>query len=144
MGYLGASEQELSGRLSQLGRQLHGLAASMAQMKKGYEATGDPRYVQGARNILPLYETTLKNWADVSRQLGSKETPTQFMKVLSDFSEWATSKVIQPIVEGAAQTVQALPTIATKAIPAVAGAVALYFLWQSGVLRGLGARKRSR
>lgn len=134
MGYLGDTETQLNGRLSQLAQRLHGLAASLAQAKQGFQMNGDQRYVEQAKQVLPYYESTLKEYSKVAQQLGQKEMPSQFMRVLSDFSEWSTSKVVQPLVEGAAQTVYALP----KLVPWIAGATALFFLWQSGVLNVAG------
>ena len=138
MGYLGDTEQQLNSRWSKLTAQLHGLSASLAQAKQGYQMNGDPRYLTQVKQILPFYETTLREMGQVAKQLGGIEVPSQFMRTLADFSEWASSKVISPAVEGVAQTVNALPRL----IPVVAGTVALFFLWQSGVLNGAGKAAR--
>lgn len=130
MCYLGDSETQLNGRWSNLVKQLHGLAASMAQAKQGYQMNGDPRYVAQVKQILPYYESTLRQLADVAKQLHDKEVPSEFMVTLSTFSEWSTSKVLQPALEGAAQTVKALPQL----VPWVAATAIGFFLWQSGVL----------
>lgn len=140
MCYLGDTETQLNDRWSKLTQQLHGLAASLAQARQGYQMNSDPRYLAQVRQILPFYESTLRQLGDVAKALGGREMPSQFMKTLSDFSEWSSSKVLAPALEGAAQTVKALP----KLVPVLAGAVGLFFLWQSGVLHVAGkAAQRS-
>jgi hypothetical protein len=140
MCYLGDSEQQLNDQLSRLAQQLHGLAASLAQARQGYQMNGDQRYVAQVKQVLPYYETTLKQYGEVSRKLGKMAMPPEFMKTLSDFSEWASSKVIKPAVEGAAQTIQALPRL----VPWVAGTAVAFFLWQSGVLKNVARKATGR
>jgi hypothetical protein len=111
-------------QLSQAAHQLHGLAASLAQAKLGFERTGDPRFKDQARAVLPLYNAWLRKYQDAAVALGQQESVSPFAVTLADFSEWTTTKVIQPVVEGVAtgiaDTAAAVPSILKLAVVAVA------------------------
>lgn len=107
---LGASpsQAELEGQLSDAYRQLHAIAASLGQLKTQWTSSGDDRFKQGARELLPYFQAAIAKYQAIGRQLGRLEIPSDIMLTLSDFSDWSTDKVIKPVVEGAAGAVKSV------------------------------------
>lgn len=73
-------------------RQLHGLAASLADSKQRYEATKDERFLKSVANVLPLYRATLAKAQDIARQLHGAETPSTLLLTLDTTSDWLLAR----------------------------------------------------
>lgn len=133
-----ALEDEWSAKV----KQLHGLAASLAQARQGFEATGDVRYKQSVANILPYYKKTLDRLKQIAAMLGGREMPSQFMLTLSDFSDWAISQGKQ-VVEGAVQTVTVIPKLAQpKVLLPLVALVVVGIIATTGGFSGLTRGRR--
>lgn len=114
-------------RLSAAFRKLHGASASIAQLKQGYARTRDPRYLDGVRNMLPLYAAALREYGAIAGELGKEERPSQFATVIADTGDWLARQTAN-VVEGATETARVLPTLAKNltnplVLLAIAGAV---------------------
>lgn len=109
---LGAvSTQALETQLSAAYKQLHGTAASLAQLRQGYEQSKDTRYLASIRAMLPYYRSALTRYAAIAGQLGREERPAEFMAVLDNTSDWLLQQG-KTVVEGVTGTVGILPTLA--------------------------------
>lgn len=73
-------------------KQLHGLAASLADSKQRYDATGDKRYLTAVANVLPIFRQWMQTANDIARQLGGKEMPSSLMLSLSSTSDWLIAR----------------------------------------------------
>lgn len=129
-------------------RQLHGLSASLAQARKGFEATGDVRYKDSVKNVLPYYKATLDRLNQLKAMLGGRDVPSQFALTLSDFSDWAISQG-KEVVESTVKTVSVVPKILDpKNLLPLTLLVVVGILAATGVpgeiAKAFGASRRSR
>lgn len=85
-------------------RQLHGLAASLADSKQRYEATKDARFLTSVANVLPLYRSTLAKAQDIARQLSNAETPSSLLLTLDTTSDWLLART-REVGEGVTGTI---------------------------------------
>lgn len=109
---LGAvNTQALEVQLSAAVRQLHSTAASVAQLRQGYERSKDPRYLDSIRAMLPFYRSALERYAGIAMQLDREERPAEFMLVLDRTSDWLTQQG-KLVAEGVTGTIGILPTLA--------------------------------
>lgn len=109
---LGAvNTQALEAQLSAAYKQLHGTAASLGQLRQGYERTRDPRYLDSIRAMLPFYQTAMERYAGVAAQLGREERPAEFALTLDRTSDWLAQQG-RTVVEGVTGTIGILPTLA--------------------------------
>ncbi len=80
-------------------RQLHGLAASLADSKQRYERSGDARYLQSVANVYPLFASTMRKAQDIASQLSGTEMPSTLLLTLSDTGAWLAARS-KEVVEG--------------------------------------------
>jgi hypothetical protein len=134
--YLGDAASDAESRAYQ---QWHTLIVAVNQLKAQYAASGDPRFVQSIESMMPYLQTAGQKYAQIAQANQKADTPGQVMQTLSDLSDWLVQNVAQPIGD----TLQSVPGTVNRlgnALPWIAGAVGLFLLWQSGVLKGLVKR----
>jgi hypothetical protein len=86
-------------------RQLHGLAASLADSKKRYDETGDARFLQSVVNVYPLFRSTMQRAQDLARQLNGAEMPPALLRTLDSTSDWLLARAKQ-VAEGTTGIIQ--------------------------------------
>lgn len=108
---LGAvNAQALDVQLSAAYRQLHGLAASIAQLRQGYERSKDARYLSSIHTMLTYYKAALERYSGIAAQLNREERPVDIMLVLDATSDWLIQQG-KTVTEGVTGTIGILPTL---------------------------------
>lgn len=76
---LAQSVNGLDAKLSEAFKRLHEAAASIADSKERYKATGDARFLASIDAVKPLYDYWLKQYNAIAKQLGQQEMPSDFL-----------------------------------------------------------------
>lgn len=94
---LGDDSSVLRAEITSTLRKLHGTAASIGDSKQRFAETGDQRFVQSVKNVLPYFKSLMTRLQQLYAMQGEGEMPSQFMLVLSDSSDWLVDNLVQPV-----------------------------------------------
>lgn len=98
-------------------QELHGYAASIADSKQRFQATGDTRYIQSVQSMVPYYQRALQKAKDINAALSGQELPSSLDSFLATSLSWITDAIAlagtigKNTLEAAGQTVQQVPNV---------------------------------